>query len=65
MKDWFDNLQQREQLSVLVAAVFVVFAVLYFAVWTPLTGSQSDLSASVTTWERALAELRPLKSAVR
>ena len=65
MKDWFETLQPREQVSVLVAAVFVVFAILYFAIWTPLTSSQSSLSSSVVTWERALAELRPLKTAVR
>ncbi len=65
MRDWFEALQPREQVSVLVAAAFVVFAVIYFAIWTPLTSSQSSLSSSVTTWERALAELRPLKSAVR
>lgn len=65
MKDWFDTLQPREQMSVLVAAVFVAFAVLYFGIWMPLTSSQSSLSSSVSTWERALTELRPLKSAVR
>ena len=64
MKDWFETLQPREQLSVLVAAVFVAFAILYFGVWTPLANKQADLASSVTVWERALAELRPLKAAV-
>lgn len=65
MKDWFDTLEPREQLSVLVAAVFVGFAVLYFGLWTPLANRQANLASSVTVWERSLAELRPLKSAVR
>ena len=65
MKDWFDTLQPREQLAVIVAGVFVSFAVIYFAVWLPLATSQASLSASVATWERSLAELRPLKAALR
>ena len=65
MKDWFGTLEPREQLSVLVAGVFVAFAVLYFGLWLPLANKQADLASSVTVWERSLAELRPLKSAVR
>ena len=65
MKDWFYALQSREQIAVLTAAVFIAFAVVYFAVWAPLDRGQSNLSSSVTTWERSLAELKPLKTAVR
>jgi general secretion pathway protein M len=65
MRDWFDSLQPREQVSVLVAAVFVTFAVIYFGLWRPLASSQASLSDSVTTWERALADIRPLKAAVK
>lgn len=65
MKSWFYGLDGREQMSVLAAAVFVAFAVLYFAIWMPLDRNQSTLSSSVTNWERSLAELKPLKSAMR
>ena len=65
MKDWFDTLQPREQLSVMVAAVFVAFAILYFGLWTPLAKARETLTDSVSTWERSLAELRPLLVAVR
>ena len=65
MKLWFYSLDGREQMSVLVAGVFVIFAILYFSIWVPLDRGQATLSTSVTTWERSLAELRPLKSAVR
>ena len=65
MKSWFYSLEPREQLSVLAAGAFIVFAVLYFSVWTPLDRGQSSLASSVATWERSLAELRPLKAAVR
>lgn len=65
MKDWFDTLQPRERIAVAFAALFVAFAIAYFAIWAPLAGAQSSLSSSVVTWERALADLRPLKVAVR
>ena len=31
MKDWYDNLEAREQVFVLVGAVFVLLALVYFA----------------------------------
>lgn len=65
MRSWFETLQPREQVSVLVAAVFLVFAVLYFGLWNPLSKSQQTLQDSVATWERALTELRPLIAAAQ
>ena len=65
MKTWFYGLEGREQMSVLAAAAFIVFAILYFALWVPLDRGQSALASSVTNWERSLAELGPLKTAVR
>lgn len=65
MKHWFYGLDGREQVSVLAAGVFIVFAILYFGLWAPLDRGQSTLASSVTTWERSLAELGPLKNAVR
>lgn len=65
MKDWFFGLDNREQMYVLVGGVFVVFAILYFSIWAPLDRGQKSLESSVSTWERSLAELRPLKAAVR
>jgi len=65
MRDWFETLAARERMAVTVAGVFVIFAIIYFAIWAPLSGAQANLTSSVATWERALAELRPLKAAVR
>ena len=61
MRDWFDSLQDRERLFVVIAALFLAFAVLYLGVWMPLDRGQKSLSLSVHTWKTALAELRPLK----
>lgn len=62
MRDWFDALQTRERLFVIMAAVFLAFAVIYLGVWMPLDRGQKTLAQSVETWKTALAELRPLKS---
>lgn len=61
MRDWFDSLQARERLFVITAAMFIVFAILYLAIWMPLDRGQKSLSLSVDNWKTALAELRPLK----
>lgn len=65
MRDWFEGLEQREQVAVGIAAVFVAFAVLYFGLWRPLSISHDELADDVITWERALGELGPLKAAVQ
>ncbi len=61
MKDWFENLEPREQLFVGAGAVVVVLSVLFAFVWVPLDKGHKTLETSVATWERSLAELRPLR----
>lgn len=60
MKDWFESLQERERIFVVVAAVFVIFAVFYASVWMPLAKSQRSMASSVQMWAEQLAELRPI-----
>lgn len=60
MKDWFESLDARERLFVLGGAAVVLIALLYAFVWTPLDTGHKALQSSVATWERSLAELRPL-----
>ena len=62
MKDWYESLEAREQTVVLVGAVVVVIALLFGFVWTPINKSHAQVASSVNTWERSLAELRPLRS---
>jgi general secretion pathway protein M len=61
MKDWFDALESREQGFVIVGAAAIVIAICYALVWLPLDKSQRTMAENVATWERSLAELRPLK----
>jgi general secretion pathway protein M len=62
MRAWFESLEHREQLFVGIGALVVTLAVLWGLVWTPLDKGHRDLQESVSTWERSLAELRPLAS---
>ena len=62
MKDWYESLEAREQTVILVGAVVVVIALIFSFVWVPIDKSHARVANSVDTWERSLAELRPLRS---
>ena len=60
MKDWFESLEPRERLFVGLGAGIVVIAVFWGLIWLPLDRGHTELRESVSTWQRSLAELRPL-----
>lgn len=62
MRDWFESLEARERLFVVTGAVIVSIALLWGLVWMPLDKRHRDLQQRVATWERSLAELRPLSA---
>jgi general secretion pathway protein M len=64
MKDWFDNLEAREQIFVVTGAVIVVVALIYALFWLPLDKSHRQAQQSVADWEQSLAELGPLRALV-
>jgi general secretion pathway protein M len=61
MRGWFESLEQREQLFVAGGSTVGVVLLLYALIWLPLDKHHRAASESVVTWERSLAELRPLK----
>lgn len=61
MRDWFESLESRERLFVVLGALVVAVALLYGLVWAPLDKNHDTVAASVEDWQRSLAELRPLK----
>lgn len=61
MRDWFDGLETREQLFVGLGVVIVAISLLYGFVWAPLDRNHATKAASVSDWQRSLAELAPLK----
>lgn len=62
MRDWFESLEARERLFVVLGAVVVSIALVWGLVWAPLDKGHSELQQRVSTWEQSLAELRPLAS---
>ena len=62
MKNWYENLEAREQILVFVGAIVVVVALLYSFIWVPIDKGHAQVANSVSNWERSLAELRPLRS---
>jgi general secretion pathway protein M len=64
MKSWFQSLDAREQKFVLSAMVALILAVLYLAIWTPLSNGHKRVSAAVETWQSSLELLQPLKGRI-
>ena len=65
MKAWFANLEPREQVFVSAAAVVIMFAVVWFGIWTPLDRNHADVELRVESWKRSLAELRPMRGQIQ
>ncbi len=65
MRSWFEALEEREKYLVLTAAVFVVFVLFWFGVWTPLDSGQKSAAARVNNWQVGLAQLRPLQGQIQ
>ena len=61
MMGWFESLEQRERLFVAGGTIVGVVLLLYALIWLPLDKHHEAQAESVATWERSLAELRPLK----
>ena len=62
MRDWFESLASREKMFVSIGAAAVITIVLYGALWVPFDKSHRQLASDVESWQRSLAELKPLKS---
>ena len=65
MKNWFANLEPREQVLVSTAAVFVAFAIAWFGLWAPLDRNHADAELRVASWARSLSELRPMRGQIQ
>ena len=62
MRDWFESLEPRERLFVSIGAAIVAIALLWGLIWAPLDRGHRELQQRVSTWERSLADIRPLAS---
>jgi len=55
MKDWWEALQSRERYMVLIAAVLVSIAILYFAIWSPIVSSLDTKQKRIETKRETVA----------
>lgn len=62
MRDWFDSLAFRERIFVASGGAVVLVALFWALIWLPIDRGRESAAESVATWERSLAELRPLKT---
>ena len=63
MRNWFESLEQRERIFVIVGAAIIVVALFWAGVWMPLDKGHRDAQARVADWQRSLSVLRPLAAA--
>jgi general secretion pathway protein M len=68
MRDWYAQLNQREQLSVLVLGLAVLLYVLYMFIWSPLDEKRSalteqnrSLTSSLTSVDAMVSEVLRLR----
>jgi general secretion pathway protein M len=62
MKDWFANLEAREQAFVAGGGAIVIVALIYGFLWLPLDKQHREMVTRVDDWQRSLAELGPLSA---
>jgi general secretion pathway protein M len=65
MKNWFTSLESREQIFVMAAFVFIVFAVGWFGIWAPLDKNHKAAAQRVDAWRQSLSAIRPLRGQVQ
>jgi len=61
VNEWFNSLDSRERQFVSIGVVVAVIALAYGLGWAPLDKKHTALKTDVATWERSLADLRPLR----
>ena len=62
MREWFDSLEARERIFVIIGAFLTVVALLYILLWIPFDRQHRQLETRVDSWERSLQELGPLSA---
>jgi general secretion pathway protein M len=57
-KNWYAALEQRERRAVLVGGSSVMFAVLYFGIWSPMVNHVDDMRKRIVTDQKTLTWMR-------
>lgn len=62
MKAWWDDLETRERMVLLVGGIVAGVIVLWAAIWNPLFATTADLADEISSKERLLVELTRLEA---
>ncbi|MDX1515806.1 MAG: type II secretion system protein M [Woeseiaceae bacterium] len=65
MRDWYDNLEQREQLFVAVGGVVLILILFWALIWLPLSRAHEAAQANVARWQNSLSELQMISARVQ
>lgn len=65
MKDWWNNLQSREQSFVLIACIVVAIFLFYSMVWSPLNQARDDKRMQVENNQQLLTWMRSKSTEVK
>ena len=60
MEKWFNNLESREQLLLMVGGFFVVLYLLYLVLWNPIANKRDDLLVQNQAVAQSLGSVRSL-----
>ena len=60
MEKWFNNLESREQLLLIVCGFFVGLYLLYLLLWNPIANKRDDLLVQNQSVAQSLGSVRSL-----
>ncbi len=64
MKEYFNSLKPREQIFLIVGAIFLVLAFLYWIIWEPFSKNVDSMELTVIQQQATLAEMRKIAAEV-
>lgn len=64
MKDWFENLQPRERMIVIVGGIITVIILLWALIWNPITTRTAELREEVSSDRELLAWMQDASSRI-
>tara|TARA_R110002049_G_scaffold1062_5_gene7990 strand:+ start:4717 stop:5208 length:492 start_codon:yes stop_codon:yes gene_type:complete len=60
MKEWFGNLELREQQFVAAGAIVVALVLVWALLWLPFDRGHTNLQRSVADWQQSLSDLKAI-----
>ena len=65
MKDWFDNLQPRERMIVIVGGAITLLILLWALIWNPITSRTAELRDEVNSDRELLAWMQDASARIK